>query len=181
MHPLRREVRHHSLKLDAEEVLIESGVPYTILQPIRYMQHLLPIWPKVLEQGIHAMPFNTDVMFNVVDLEDLAEATAIVAAEHGHYFATYELAGCESLSQTDMAAIISDVIGTPVQAQAITLEQVAENARAKGFNEDRVAQMVIMNKHYDDCGFLGNPNVLRWILGRQPTQYREFVERLHKA
>ncbi len=25
MHPLRREVRHHSLKLDTEEMLIESG------------------------------------------------------------------------------------------------------------------------------------------------------------
>ncbi|ARN73432.1 SDR family oxidoreductase [Oceanicoccus sagamiensis] len=181
MHPLRRDVRHHSLKLDTEEVLIESGLPYTILQPIRYMQHLLPIWPKVVEQGIHAMPFNTEVMFNVVDLEDLAEATAIVAAEHGHYFATYELAGRESLSQTDMAAIISEVIGKPVEAQAISLQQVEENARAKGFNEDRVKQMVIMNKHYDDCGFLGNPNVLRWILGRDPTLYREFVERLHQA
>ena len=41
--------------------------------------------------------------------------------------------------------------------------------------------MVIMNKHYDDCGFLGNPNVLRWILGRQPTRYREFVERLYQS
>lgn len=181
MHPLRRDVRHHRLKLDAEEVLVESGIPYTILQPIRYMQHLLPIWNKVVEEGVHAMPFNTEVMFNVVDLEDLAEATAIVAAEPGHYFATYELAGVEPLSQTDMAAIISDVIGTPVAAQAISQEQLADNAREKGFNEDKVEQMMLMNKHYDDCGFLGSPNVLRWILGRQPTLYREFVERLHQA
>ena len=181
MHPLHRDVGHHRLKLDAQAVLIESGVPYTILQPGRYMQHLLPLWPKVVEQGIHAMPFNTDVMFNVVDLEDLAEATAIVAAEHGHYFATYELAGRESLSQTDMAAIISEVIGSSVQAEAIPLNQVAENARAKGLSEDRIEQMVIMYKHYDEYGLLGNPNVLRWILGRQPTLYREFVERLHQA
>ena len=27
MHPLRRAVRHHRLKLDAEEALIESGPP----------------------------------------------------------------------------------------------------------------------------------------------------------
>ena len=48
MHPLRRVVRHHRLKLDAEETLIESGLPCTIVQPIRYMQHLEMIWKKVL-------------------------------------------------------------------------------------------------------------------------------------
>ena len=50
MHPLRREVRHHSLKLDTEELLIESGMPYSIVQPMRYMQHLEPIWKKVMEE-----------------------------------------------------------------------------------------------------------------------------------
>ncbi|WP_159931163.1 SDR family oxidoreductase [Oceanicoccus sp. KOV_DT_Chl] len=178
MHPLRREVRHHSLKLDTEEALIESGLAYTILQPIRYMQHLLPIWQKVLDEGVHAMPFNTEVHFSVVDLEDLAEATAIVAAEGGHEYATYELAGPQGLNQQDMAAIISEVVGRPVTAQAITLEQVAANARAKGFDEDRVEQMLVMNRHYDHCGFIGNPNVLSWILGRVPNSYQQFVERL---
>ena len=99
MHPLRRAVRHHRLKLDAEEALIESGLPYTIVQPMRYMQHLALIWNKVLETGVHAMPFNIDVRFNVADLRDLAEATAIVATSPGHLYATYELAGPEALSQ----------------------------------------------------------------------------------
>lgn len=178
MHPLRRGVRHHSLKLDTEEILIESGVPYTIIQPIRYMQHLLPIWQKVLTEGVHAMPFNTEVKFNVVDLEDLAEVTALVTAKPGHLYATYELAGPEALSQTDMANIISDVIDKPVTAQAITFEALAKNFRAKGFDEDRVAQMLIMNRHYDECGFLGNPNILAWLLGRAPGTFRAYVERL---
>ncbi|MGK0500560.1 MAG: hypothetical protein ACJAYG_002213 [Oceanicoccus sp.] len=178
MHPLRRDVRHHSLKLDAEQLLIESGLPYTILQPMRYMQHLLPIWLKVVEEGVHAMPFNTQVNFSVVDLADVAEATAIVTAEEGHQYASYELAGPQGLSQQNMAAIITGVIGKPVVAQAISFEQLAENAKAKGLNEDRVQQMLIMNKHYDDYGFAGNSNVLSWILGRMPTSYQQFVERL---
>jgi uncharacterized protein YbjT (DUF2867 family) len=176
MHPLRREVRHHRLKLDTEELLIESGLPYTIAQPIRYMQHLLPIWTRVLEEGVHAMPFNTEVQFNVVDLKDLAEAVAIIAIEQGHKYATYELAGPESLSQQQMAEIITDVIGKPVSAEANLPEQIRASALAKGFSSDRAEQMVIMNQHYDDYGFLGSPNVLSWILGRPPGTYREFVE-----
>ena len=178
MHPLRREVRHHRLKLDAEEKLIESGLPYTIIQPIRYMQHLEPIWPKVVEEGVHAMPFNTRVPFNVVDLLDLAEATAKVAISDDHMYASYELAGPEPLNQEQMAAIIGEVLGRQVQAAQVPLEKVAEVARSKGLSEDRVEQMVIMNRHYDQFGFRGNPNILRWLLGREPGSFRAYVQRL---
>ena len=178
MHPLRRAVRHHRLKLDAEEELIESGLPYTIVQPIRYMQHLAMIWKKVLDTGVHYMPFNVDVKFNVADLRDLAEATAIVATEPGHLYATYELAGPEALSQRDMAATISRVLGRVIRAEALSLEQVEKNARKAGASDDRVEQMLIMNGHYDQFGFRGNPNVLRWILGREPNTYENYVKRL---
>ena len=178
MHPLRRAVRHHRLKLDAEEELIESGLPYTIVQPIRYMQHLAMIWKKVLDTGVHNMPFSVDVKFNVADLRDLAEATAIVATEPGHLYITYELAGPEALSQRDMAAVISRVLGRVIRAEALSLEQVEKNARAAGAGDDRVTQMLTMNDHYDRFGFRGNPNVLRWILGREPNTYENYVKRL---
>ena len=178
MHPLRRVVRHHRLKLDAEETLIESGLPYTIVQPIRYMQHLEMIWKKVLETGIHSMPFNIDARFNVADLRDLADATAIVATQPGHFYATYELAGPEALSQRDMAEAISRVLGRKIRAEALTLEQMEKNARAGGAGDDRVTQMLTMNQHYDDYGFHGNPNVLRWILGREPNTFENYVRRV---
>ena len=171
-------MRHHRLKLDAEEELIESGLPYTIVQPIRYMQHLAMIWKKVLDTGVHNMPFNVDVKFNVADLRDLAEATAIVATEPGHLYITYELAGPEALSQRDMAAVISRVLGRVIRAEALSLEQVEKNARAAGAGDDRVTQMLTMNGHYDQFGFRGNPNVLRWILGREPNTYENYVKRL---
>ena len=178
MHPLRRAVRHHRLKLDAEETLIESGLPYTIVQPIRYMQHLELIWKKVLETGVHSMPFNIDVRFNVADLRDLAEATAIVATQPGHFYATYELAGPEALSQRDMAAVISRVLGRKIRAEALSLEQMEKNARAAGAGDDRVTQMLTMNQHYDDYGFHGNPNVLRWSIGREPNTFENYVRRV---
>ena len=178
MHPLRRAVRHHRLKLDAEETLIESGLPYTIVQPIRYMQHLALIWNKVLETGVHLMPFNVDVKFNVADLRDLAEATAIVATQPGHLYVTYELAGPEALSQRDMAAVISRVLGSQVRAEALSLEQMEKNARAAGASDDRIEQMLTMNRHYDQFGFRGNPNVLRWLLAREPNTFENYVRRL---
>lgn len=180
MHPLRREVPHHARKLDTEEMVIESGVPYTIVQPIRYMQHLETIWKDVLATGVHAMPFNTHVKFNVADLVDLADATARAALDDGHLYATYELAGPESLSQDDMAKILSDVLKRSITARQIPLDEMAAKAKAAGATDLRIDTMRKMNGHYDHSGFLGNANVLRWVIGREPTRFAAYVQRLAK-
>lgn len=178
MHPVRRDVRHHKLKLDVEEALIGSGLPYTIVQPSRYMQHLVPIWQKVVEDGVHAMPFNVKQPFNIVDLNDLAEACAVIASSDRHFYATYELAGPQPLTQEDMAETISQVIGKPVRAQAVTWDALEEKARKAGANDDRVQQMLLMNKHYDSHGFRGNPNIIEYLLGRPARRFRAYVKEL---
>ena len=38
--------------------------------------------------------------------------------------------------------------------------------------------MLTMNKHYGQFGFRGNPNALRWILGREPNKFEDYVTRL---
>jgi hypothetical protein len=38
--------------------------------------------------------------------------------------------------------------------------------------------MRIMNEHYDRFGFMGNPKILTWIIGRPPNTFRDYVKRL---
>lgn len=176
LHPLV-EVPHHRRKLAAERYLVESGLPYTILQPCRYMAHVVPIWKEILATGVHRMPFSVDAKFSLVDLNDLAEATAHVVTEDRHDFATYQLAGPEPLSQADCARIISEIIGAPVRAEAKPLDQFRAEALAAGIPPHRVETLGVMNAHYDVHGLVGNPNVLRWLLGREPTGFGSFVKR----
>jgi uncharacterized protein YbjT (DUF2867 family) len=181
MHPQRRALRHHRLKLEAEERVIESGTPYTILEPIRYMQHLEPIWTEVVGDGIHAMPFDVDARFSLVDLTDLAGATAKVTLCDDHLYATYELAGPESLSSREMAAILAEELDRPVEARAIPIDALERSAKGRGLPADRIEQMLAMNRHYDRHGFLGNARVLTGLLGRQPNDFRSYVRRLKAA
>lgn len=180
LHP-HIDVPHHRRKLKAEQTLIDSGVPFTILQPCRYMHHLEPIWREVLTSGVHRMPFSTTTRFNLVHLRDLAEATAIVAtgAEHAH--AIYELAGPEALSQEDCVRIIGDILGRTIVAQARPLEDFLEKARAAGMPAARLEVFDVMNRHYDAHGLQGNGNVLRWLLGRAPVTFAEYVRTLPAA
>ena len=180
LHPFI-DVPHHRRKLAAEHHLIESGLPYTILQPGRYMEHLRPIWPVVLREGVHRMPFSVEARFSLVDLDDLAAAAAVVVAEDGHADATYQLAGPEALSQNDCAAIIGAVLGRPVRAARRPVEEVLDAARRAGMSEARLEVMRAMNRHYDAHGLVGNPNVLRWLIGRAPRPFRQFVEALPRS
>ena len=82
LHP-HIDVPHHRRKQKAEAALIESGLPFTILQPGRYMQHLETIWKSVREDGEHAFPFSTQSRFSLAHLDDLASAAAIVAHRTG--------------------------------------------------------------------------------------------------
>jgi uncharacterized protein YbjT (DUF2867 family) len=177
LHPLLEDVPHHHRKLKAERCLIDSGLSYTILQPCRYMQHLAPIWSAVLATGVHSMPFDVSAPFSVVDLADVAEAAARILLEEGHDRATYQLAGPEMLSQDDMARILTDLIGHPVRAIAKPLDEFRSQAVRAGLPPERIEVMCRMNAHYDHHGLTGNPNVLRWLLRREPTPFREFVRR----
>lgn len=178
MHPLLRDIRHHRLKLDTEQHLVESGLTYSIVQPSRYMQHLENIWAQVVATGVHAMPFSVEQRFSVVDLEDLAAATAKVATQPGHAFACYQLAGPEALSQEGMAGIIARHLERDIRAEALDLQKMAAGARAKGASDDRVEQMIAMNSHYDQHGFRGNSNVLQWLIGRPATTFDQYIARL---
>ena len=177
LHPLLADVPHHDRKLQAERALVDSGLNYTILQPGRYMQHLAVIWKAVLAIGVHSMPFSTAARFSLADLSDLAEAAARIMTEPGHEAATYQLAGPDALSQDDCAGILTKVLGRPIRAVAKPLEDFRRDAAAAGMPAERIEVMSKMNAHYDAHGLVGNSNVLRWILAREPTRFAEFVVR----
>ena len=177
LHPLLEGVPHHDRKLQAERALVDSGLNYTILQPSRYMQHLAMIWKTVLTTGVHAMQFGTTVRFSLVDLADIVEAVARIMTEPGHDVATYQFAGPDALSQDDCAGILTSVLGRPIRAVAKPIEDFRRDAAASGMSGERIEGMIKMNAHYDAHGLVGNSNVLRWILGREPTRFSEFVRR----
>ena len=176
LHPLA-DVPHHRRKLEAEHALLNSSLAYTILQPCRYMQHLNTIWPQVRDHAVHSMPFDSKARFSLVDLHDLAEASAKVMVEPGHDYATYQLAGPQRLSMEDCAAILTDMLGRDVKAIARSDDEFRSAALAAGMPRARIEGMSVMNAHYTTHGLSGNPNVLRWLLGREPTHFADFVQR----
>lgn len=152
---------HHRRKSEVELALRESSLAWTILQPAIYAQ--TPLQFLDLARGRLDAPFDPEQPFTPVDLEDLAEAAATVLLEDGHAFATYELAGPDRLGLAGMASAISGVLG-----RSISIQRVAPDVQP---------DMQAMLDHYDAHGLVGNPNVLRMLLGREPAPFADVMGR----
>lgn len=175
LHPQTERMNHHWQKLRVEEMIFESELPFTILQPAPYMQNLLTSWKKVVEEGVLRVPYSVHSRFSFIDLEDLAEATRIVLTESGHQNAVYELAGTVPMSHMEVADIFGRVLNRDVRAE----KQEIKDWRfgAKGLGEYAVENLIRMFEYYDQWGLVGNPNVLQWLLKRVPTSLGGFIER----
>ena len=141
------------------------------------MQNVLPHWEQIVTQGLYPVPYPVETRLGMVDLGDVAEAAAVVLTEPGHIGSTYELAGPEALSQTEIAANLSRQLGRPVRAEVIPLDAWERNARAAGMGEYAVMMLLKMFCYYERHGFWGNPKVLSWLLGRPATSFETFVAR----
>jgi uncharacterized protein YbjT (DUF2867 family) len=177
LHPQAEGMPHHGNKLRVEEALFESGLNFTILQPAAYMQNLLAGWKRITEDGVLQNPYPVETRLSLVDVEDVGESAAIVLTQPGHAGATYELAGTPPLSQTEVASMLSGVLGRPVRAQEEPVEAWQARARAAGLSDHARATLTKMFEYYGRHGLAGNPNVLGWLMGRKPTTLVEFASR----
>jgi len=176
LHPQTERMTHHWRKLRVEESLFESGLLFTILQPAPYMQNLLAGWKSIVEEGVLRVPYSVEAKFSFLDLDDLAEAARIVLTEPGHVHATYELAGTGATSHAEVADIVSRVLNRSVRAEEEAIG--GWRSRAGGLSEYAVENLIRMFEYYDQWGLAGNPNVLKWILRREPTSLESFVNKI---
>lgn len=178
LHPQVQVMAHHWNKLQVEALLFESGLDYTILQPASYMQNVLGYWEKMVTEGVYAVPYSTDAQFSMIDLDDLGQAAARVLHEgKPHYRAIYECSGAQVLTNNGIAECVGAVIGRQVKAVALDRGEWARGMRSKGAPESTIATLLGMFEYYDQFGFIGNGNVLTWLLGRMPARFEEFLVR----
>jgi uncharacterized protein YbjT (DUF2867 family) len=178
LHPQTEAMPHHWHKLRVEELLFKAGLDFTILQPAAYLQNVLASWPLIMEQGVYRVPYAVTTRLGMVDLRDVAEAAARVLTEPGHSGAVYELAGREVLSQTEVAAILTQCLERPVHAETLPRSAWTEGARKAGLGDYQVTTLLAMFDYYERYGFWGNARVLTGLLGRAPTLFAEFVARV---
>lgn len=172
LHPNTPEMVHHIRKAGSERLFRYSPLAWTVIQPAMYVQTALAYFDP--EAGTLSPPYDPTRPFTLIHEEDLAEAAAIIHTSEGHAFATYELAGAEQLDFVAMGERLGEIFGRPIATRKADAEAyVANFARKRGLTASQAYERWLMFDHYDRHGLLGNGNVLRMLLGREPTGFAE--------
>ena len=173
LHPQTQEMAHHWNKLQVEEMIFASGVPFTILQPTAYMQNLLPQWSRVTQDGILHLPYPAEAPISLIDLHDVADAAALVLASNTFIGSTLELVGTHPLTQAEVCKVLAAELGRSVTFAEIDLKEwEAENITLPTYPRET---LLAMFRYYAKYGLIGNPAVLRLVLGREPLTLAQFI------
>ena len=179
LHAITTDLIQHEIKRDLEEHLLSSGLEFTVLQPANYM--LVHRLKSVFEDGVFRLPWSLERRQSMVDLDDVTDVAAMVlAAPERHFGATYELVGPGRLTAHDIVEILSGVVGRPIRAERLDLEAFV---RARFGDADpamldyQLRTSGAIEARYSAHDFVGNPNVLTWLLGRPPTSFEQFARK----
>lgn len=173
LHPYTPSLPHHMRKAASEVAVRASQLEWTILQPAMYAQ-TVPLYRSPHDSTVFRVPWDPSRLFSVVDLYDVAEVAALVLLEDGHHFASYELAGPEALSMSSMVQQLGNLTGARLRTVASTPDTFDA---PPSWSPSAIADAVAMFTEYGEHGLLGNPTVLRGLLGREPSRFADAMRR----
>ena len=177
LHAITTDLIQHEIKRDLEEHLLSSGLEFTILQPANYMLRHRLLSP--FQNGVFRLSWALDRYQSMVHVGDVAEVAALVLANSAdHVGATYELAAPGRYTAHDIAGVIARVTDREITAEYIDSDVFLRAALktddlSKFPYQTRAARAI--SDRYSSHDFVGNPNVLTWLLERRPTTFEEFV------
>lgn len=177
IHPSLSKLGNHSAKLPVEEALYESGMIFTVLQPTMFMQTIENGWSEVGSASRFSLPYSKQIRVSYVDYRDVAEAAALALTTDRLDYGTYELCAPGMINRIELAVLMTEVLGRPIEAGEPPFEDWADQAQIPaGAVRDGLERMYA---DYDLYGFPGgNALVLQAILGREPRTLREYLQDL---
>jgi len=175
VHPQLTAMPHHTDKARAEEVVVTSGLAWTVLQPNAYLQNLAG-YVAELRAGRYPVPHALDAASAMVDLEDVATVAARCAVDDLGVHATFELSGPAEVTPRDVARVAGEVLGRAVVAERVDLDDWL--AARPGMADGVRGRLRAMLAHYDAHGSPGDATVLTALLGRDPGDLAAVLARL---
>lgn len=159
-------------------MLVDSGIPYVIIQPTVFMQMLTPAIQSVKNGGPFVQKFYTSVQtkMSYIDMKDYADAAAEIIVAGTYTYGTYEFCSEGTYSLADMESIFSELTGRKVEGAFIS---DADFLATTHKTPDSYAgqTLLTMFRHYNENSFCGNAFTLTQILGRHPVTILEYLQK----
>ena len=157
-----------------EDYLRESGSAFVILRNGWYLENYTDHLP-IITQYKALLGSAHDGLVSAASRRDYAAAAATVLTQDGHLGATYELGGAP-LTLTELAATISDVLGTHITYQDMSVADYTAALTAAGLPPEMAAAVADADAGLARGELFTASDDLAKLIGRPPTTALEAVQ-----
>ena len=158
-----------------EEVVRNSGLGFTIVRSAWFAQNFSEGYLRdPILGGALPMP-GGDVVEPIIDIDDIADVVVAALTEDGHMGERDEVTGPRLMTFAEMADVLSNALGRPIQHLPISFEDFHANVAAAG--DEFVADVFtkIARETLDGRNAYIADGVER-ALGRKPRDFAQFAQ-----
>lgn len=160
---------------ESDQMLINSGLDYTIIQPNSFFQNILWQAKSIRIRNRFRLPLGSAKQ-SFIDVGDIAEATFKILTDKQHLNKVYRLTGSESLSYYDIAELISTVLERNITYQPILPERAEQEMIASGIPEWNAHALAEIQQDFAAGGYDEITDDIKLILARDPRKFMEFIQ-----
>lgn len=154
-----------------EDILFASGVPATVVRASWFIQNFTEgMLRDAVLSGVLALPAG-DVREPFIDVDDIAEVAVEALTGTGHEGRVYEVTGPQSLSFTELAALLSEINGREVQYVPVGFDEFHAAVAAEAGPEIATMLTELCREVFDGRNVSPTSGVLE-ALGRPPRDAR---------
>lgn len=161
--------------LATENLIRESGIPYTIFRNTFYMEFLPMYWGDAVETGEWNFPGNNRKL-NFALRSEMAEALANVLSEPAaHEFKIYEITSSAAYTLSEIADMLGNATGRKIAYNDLPVEEYRKQLRQSDVPQDIAELSVAVARTFVNGGLDYTDEALEYLLGRKPMDTGDFI------
>jgi uncharacterized protein YbjT (DUF2867 family) len=173
---LEADVGTMRLHRQVEDIIEQSGIPFTFLRPNEFMQNFINFHsPSIKGNNAFYIPLE-DAKVSLVDVRDIAAvAVKSLTDEDLHKNKTYLITGPEALSYHQVAEILSNRIGRKINYVNISDEEARAAMKEIGMSDCLINTVSELSDYFRKGKASEISSAVEEVTGNKPISFSQFA------
>lgn len=160
-----------------EKLILESGIPYTFLRPSYFMQNLTTTLLDDIRYRHQIFLPAGNASFLWIDVDDIGRcAASVLQYNHVHRNQIYTLTGTSLLNFREVAALLSEMLGKPIEFVSPGPLRFYRAMRQRGMPSSYILVLLLLHflPRFQKPPLVTND--VRVVSGREPRTLADFLK-----
>ncbi len=177
---LNADVEIMRLHRQAEQIIEESGIPFTFLRPNEFMQNFVNFHRHSIKNNNAFYLPAEDAKVSIVDVRDIAAVAVKILTDdikNGmHNNKAYLVTGPEALSYHQAAEILSAITGKKIDYVSISNEEARGGMKEMGINDWLISTILELYNYFRKGYASQVSSAVEEVTGKTPIAFTQFAK-----